>query len=40
MITGGDDLILETVEGTYRLINAYLKDVKFEGLDSTAEEIG
>ena len=29
----GDDLILVTEEGTYRLVSAYLKDVKFKGLD-------
>jgi len=29
----GDDLILVTEEGTYRLVNAYLKDIRFKGLD-------
>jgi hypothetical protein len=34
----GNDLILETDEGTYRLVNAYLKDIRFKGLDFESGE--
>lgn len=34
-----NDLLVETEDGIYRLVNPYVSSIKYEGLDSTSESV-